>query len=184
MDGRLADIAWNSSSDEQSLQEHHHQHHQGQQPHRPVPHDGGTFKSVADRLKGHVEVILQEADLIETTVDNIIRDPTLAEIREAAKRLRLTGRFMGFELDRLIHFHNRLEQQSQDAAPGSAVETATAALAAATLVGDAAAAASGGGAAVGSSSSSGSVGPNDNDADVSGSSSSSSSSSGSGSASA
>ncbi|KAL2167030.1 hypothetical protein VTG60DRAFT_1826 [Thermothelomyces hinnuleus] len=147
MDGRQAETARNSIVEEQ------------QQQQRPVLHDRATFVEVADRLRGHIRVVHQEADLIESTVDDVLRDPNLEVLREAAKRVRLTARFMAFELERLMAIHDRLER-SQTVVPSRTVETAAIAFAAATPADDAAAAASG------SSGSAGSTGSDDDPADA------------------
>ncbi|KAL2153655.1 hypothetical protein VTH82DRAFT_4810 [Thermothelomyces myriococcoides] len=147
MEERLAQLARNNVSEEGAQQ----------QQERPVPHDGGTFGEVANRLKGHISVVREEAELIETSVENSVRSPSREVFREAARRLRFTGRFMAFELDRLIAMHDRLER-SQVAAPGRAVGAATTAHATAAPAEQSPAAASG---SSGSSSPSGPSGSSD-----------------------
>ncbi|AEO60857.1 hypothetical protein MYCTH_90104 [Thermothelomyces thermophilus ATCC 42464] len=160
MDGRQTETVRSSVVEEQQHQHQQHQQQQQQQQ-RPIVHDRATFAEVAERLRGHIRVVHQEADLIESTVDDVLRDPNLEELREAAKRVRLTARFMGFELDRLMAIHGRLER-SQTVVPSRTVETtaAVALAAAATPADDAAAAASG------SSGSAGSTGSDDDPADA------------------
>jgi hypothetical protein len=101
------------------------------------------------KILSEINIIAEEASYIEDTINDILRDPRLAMLREAATRITVSQRKLKWELERLLAVHDQLKLGA--AALDEIVEAA----------GGAAAGPAGGGGASGSAASDSESGPDD-----------------------